>query len=427
MPTWTDMAPRPADLADFDDKRHHAFLSYRSVDRPWVLNLYDVLKNHGCKVFVDQIALKPGDRLIGALERGLRQSRAGILVWSATAADSDWVTREYETMEHRAAEDPDFTYVIVNLDGSELPEFAANRLHLDFASYPDGPNGGELLRLLYGLEARALSDEAARFASDQDEEARRCSAQVSAAIRNQRSDRLVELFEAGGLPWQTSSALGCKAGEGLVKLDQVDQAIELFTTLRQQFPRAIRPQQLMALALARRGEPGDLDEAQDILAVLYESGERDPETLGLYARTWMDRYSLSGKRSDLEQSRHYYAEGFTNFVDDYYTGINAAAKSVLLGELETGAEYAELVEAIVGDQPTPGDYWKTVTAAEVQLLQGHFADATELYRAAVTMARAETGSHRSTWAQITRLLDHLEPSDDERARLESVFAHLSER
>jgi hypothetical protein len=66
------------------------------------------------------------------------------------------------------------------------------------------------------------------------------------------------------------------------------------------FPMAIRPKQLHALALARRGEGDDLMKAQEILGSLYELGERDPETLGIYARAWMDRYEKSGDVEDLK-------------------------------------------------------------------------------------------------------------------------------
>ena len=114
----------------------------------------------------------------------------------------------------------------------------------------------------------------------------------------------------------------------MVELGRNDDAITMLEKLETGFPRAIRPRQLRALALARRGQDTDLRQAQRILGTLYEAGERDPETLGIYGRTWMDRYSKSGDRADLEQSRDLYAEAFARATDDYYTGINAAAKSV---------------------------------------------------------------------------------------------------
>ncbi len=64
------------------------FLSYRSVNRVWVLNLYDVLNEIGFKVFLDQYVLKAGGSLARTLEDGLAFSQAGILIWSTAARDS---------------------------------------------------------------------------------------------------------------------------------------------------------------------------------------------------------------------------------------------------------------------------------------------------------------------------------------------------
>ena len=109
----------------------------------------------------------------------------------------------------------------------------------------------------------------------------------------------------------------------------------------------------MPWRLARRNQEGDLRRAQRILGALYEAGERDPETLGIYGRTWTDRYRQSGDSSDLAQSRDLYAEAFERAQDDYYTGINAASKSVLLGTPEDlrAEAYAARVQKIVGTEP----------------------------------------------------------------------------
>jgi hypothetical protein len=320
-----------------------------------------------------------------------------------------------------------FYFVPVRLDNSELPAFVANRVYLDFSSYPDGPNGSDLMRLLHGIAGQPLSREAADFALHLDQDAKQAVDDVNAAIFNRDPDGLLDLFKAGGLPWQTSSALACKAAEGLIKLKRNDDAITLLAQVEQQFPRAIRPQQLHALALARRGAGDDLKQAQRTLGRLYQDGQRDPETLGIYARTWMDRYSKSKDPSDLQQSRDLYAEAFQRAPDDYYTGINAAAKSVLLGtpdDIALGAKLADQVQKIVGIDPVQGDYWKTATVGEVFLLMKNYADAARLYKAAVSMARAEVGSHESTWKQACLEMKQLNPTADERALVRAAFAHL---
>lgn len=422
---WLKFAPKPQALSGGD--KWNVFLSYRSVSRTWVLNLYDVLRELGHQVFLDQVVLKVGDALIKGLQSALKASQAGILIWSNATRDSEWVEREYEVLEKLATEKEGFQFVPIKLDTSKLPVFAERRIFLDFSSYPDGPNGGELLRLLHAVVGKPLSEEAAHFANEQDEAAMVASARITAAIKNKYPERLIQLAKEGGLPWETTAALGCKAAEGLTKLDHNNEAIQVLEELETRFPKAIRPKQLRALALARRGRDNDLMKAQEILGELYAMRERDPETLGIYARTWMDRYMKSGDINDLKQSRDYYAQAFEGAQDDYYTGINAAAKSVFLGgeeNLNRAAAYAERVQAIVGTQIHPEDYWPTATVAETFLIQKKYEEAGRIYEAAVGMARSEIGSHKTTWTQACRLMEKLQPSAEERALISKAFEHL---
>jgi tetratricopeptide (TPR) repeat protein len=428
---WLKYAPKPRALSGTD--RWNVFLSYRSINRGWVLNLYDVLRELGHRVFIDQTVLKPGDQLIKELQDALKTTQAGVLIWSSVTGESDWVEREYQTLERLAKERKGFQFVPTRLDRSELPLFAGNRIFLDFTDYPDGPNGGELLRLLHAIAGIALSDEAARFASEQDTAAQSAANKIKAAIENGNAKRLITLFQEDGLPWRVSAALGCKAAEGLTKLGRNDDAIAMLKQVEAQFPKAIRPKQLRALALARRAvkakNPDELDEAQEILAELYVAGQRDPETLGIYARTWMDRYGLDQEEPSLRKSRELYAQAFDRAPDDYYTGINAAAKSVFLGtpaDLEKGNEYAARVLEIVGTQAWPDDYWKTATVAEAFLMQRNYEQAAALYQAAVAMAPKETGSHDSSWTQASRLLAKLGATAEEQALVRQAFGRVAQ-
>ena len=422
---WIKLAPKPRDLIGSD--QWNVFLSYRSVNRSWVLNLYDVLRQQGHKVFLDQCVLKVGDELITRLEGALGTSQAGVLVWSTATRDSDWVRREYQVLEKLANQKKGFQFVPIRLDQTEIPLFAENRIFLDFSSYPDGPNGGELLRLLYAVVGLPLSEEAAQFASQQDEVAKNCAAIIGAAIRNGNHARLLDLFEKGGLAWETSSALGSQVADGLAKLDRNDEAIAVLEQLETRFPQAIRPRQLRALALARRGRGEDLDVAQEILGQLYQHGHRDPETLGIYGRTWMDRYTHSGDLSDLQQSRDLYVQAFEGAQDDYYTGINAATKCVFLGsddDLERAGKYADRVQQILTKEPLPHNYWVTATEAELALIRAKYQEAGKLYEAAVATERKATGNHKTTWKQACRLMAKLHPSPEDRASIRNAFKHL---
>jgi hypothetical protein len=178
-----------------------------------------------------------------------------------------------------------FQFVPITLNGSELPVFVGNRIYLDFRNYPDGPYSGELLRLLHALVGEPRSRDAARFATAQDKAANK----INGAIKKGNAQRLRELFGQGGLSWQISAAPGCNAAEGLTKSGHNDEAIDMLSQLEIQYPRAIRPRQLRALGLARcaarTGNTENLEAVQDTLGELEAAGERDPETLGTYART----------------------------------------------------------------------------------------------------------------------------------------------
>ncbi len=421
-PEWFKFAPKPNALKD--DQKWNVFLSYRSVNRGWVLNLYDVLTELGFKVFLDQYVLKPGDSLVRVLEDGLQQSQAGVLIWSNTTKDSEWVRNEYDTILSRSTNDKNFYFVPVKIEKAPLPTFANTKLFIDFGDYPDGPNGGDLLRLLHGIVGKSLDDDAVHFAWEQDEAAGIEAAKITAAIKNGRPQKLLQLFQQGGLPWKTTASLACKAAEGLIKLGNEDDAIDMLRQIEKDFPKSIRPKQLKALALARRGKDNDLDEAQDILGELYALNHLDPETLGIYGRTWMDRYKLSGKITDLRQSRNYYVEAFERAPDDYYTGINAASKSILLDETDKGKTFAEKVEQLVGNKAVPDDYWRTATIAEALLIQKKYKEAADMYQQAIDIAPTEIKSHESSWKQAKLLLEKLNPPDDERKLLKDAFKNL---
>jgi hypothetical protein len=144
----------------------------------------------------------------------------------------------------------------------------------------------------------------------------------------------------------------------------------------------------------------------------------------------MDRHAQSGDVLDLRRSRDLYAQAFDTSRDDYYTGINAAAKSVLLGndeDIAQGQQYAQRVQEIVGTRAKSGDYWYTATVAEVQLLQKNYRAAGRLYADAVAMAPKERGSHNTTWTQACRLMRTLGPTDEDRALVRKAFAHLPDQ
>jgi tetratricopeptide (TPR) repeat protein len=415
---WLDLALKPGALAQ--DKTWHVFISYRSLSRPWALALYDILNGLGYKIFLDQYVLTAAAPLALSLGEALDSSQSAILIWSGQYVDSEWCKKEFSTLETLENAKKGFRYVIGRVDESQIPGFAAAKLWVDFSQQPEGPGGSGFLRMLYGLQDKPLPPEAVKLAAKVDQEMQDGLASVNACRDVGDADGLVGLTVTDDMAWTGSPMLLCAAAEGLIAMKKIPEALKVLDSAEKAFPKAVRPKQLRGLALARSG---DTLKAQVVLGKLYAAGQIGPETLGILARTWMDRYNQTGDRTFLLKSRDLYRQAFEAFPSDYYTGINAASKSLLLGEKETAAQIAKRVQDIVGDKAAPGDYWKTATVAEVQLLQGKFDDAAQLYQTAVVAAPLDHGSHDSSYNQARLLMDALGATQEQKEKIGGVFDH----
>lgn len=127
---FLELAPDPRPLEE--GQKFTVFLSYRSVNRKWVISLYDALVRSGHKVFLDQKELVSGGKLRRTLEGAFSASAGGILIWSRAAADSEWVRDEYDAMQDRVKDDDGFCFVPVKVDNAQLPTFARAQLFVDF-------------------------------------------------------------------------------------------------------------------------------------------------------------------------------------------------------------------------------------------------------------------------------------------------------
>jgi len=417
---WLSCAPKPLPLKD--SQRWHVFISYRSVNRYWVLELYDILRQLGYSVFLDQYVLSGAAPLALTLGEALDTSAAAILVWSDTFEDSAWCKQEFGKLMQRETTEPEFSYVIAKLDKTVLTGLPAQKIYVDFSDRKEGPGGSDILRVLYGLVKSPLPEKAVKLAAQVDEEISQARISIAAARLNGDFEQLIELAKTDSLAWANSPMLGCAVADALLSLGKNDDALQLANQLCDDFPKTARPRQLKGLAEARKG---NWKAAQTILGGLYVSGEIDPETLGIYARTWMDRYNETKDTRYLLKSRELYRQAFETNPKDYYTGINAATKSLLLDETQTASQLAARVEGIVGQQAIPGDYWRTATIAEVQLLQAKYAQAATLYEAAVSDAPEEFGSHASTCKQARLILEHLQASAEDSAAVLKAFDHLA--
>jgi tetratricopeptide (TPR) repeat protein len=154
----------------------------------------------------------------------------------------------------------------------------------------------------------------------------------------------------------------------------------------------------------------------------------------MLAAVWADRwerYLNEGEddeaRDALEQSQMLYEEGFRKVPTDTYTGINAASKAAMLGDLEKAKQLAQEVLTILEEQaearggaPAP-EYWERVTEPEALLLLGQHDRAYALYHEARVAHQTEKGNLESTGQQIKRLLAVVPIQEEIQSKLKREF------
>lgn len=433
MNYWTEHCtpprPRPNGL-EWD-----VFISYRSLDRVWATALYDMLTQCGYSVFLDQYVLVAGQGLSSQLGRHLGRSASGVLVWSERSADSKWVENEIDSMVERKNSSADsefpFYFVVASLDTGKPPGLLGGQLYLDFSEYPDGPMGTDLVKLTFGLQGQPLDKPAVGRLLAYEKSIKEEPVQLRAMAKSNLFDKIEARISSDDPAYTTSATLSGVAVDLLIRGKQYPAALRAVERALRRFPGSVRLRQLHGLALRRNGQ---LDDAAYNLNLLIEQGHRDTETLGILAAVWADLWEqkleagdASAARDALEKSRDLYAEGFAKVPTDTYTGINAASKAALLGELDQASSLADQVLARLQEMETERgggpslDYWERVTEPEALLIKGDWEHAMELYHAARIAHQHEKGSIQSTATQLRRLLGVLEVPTDIREKLVAEF------
>jgi class 3 adenylate cyclase len=175
--------------------------------------------------------------------------------------------------------------------------------------------------------------------------------------------------------WHREPYFYIKLGETADKLGQVMFAHDVLSEGIEVFPDNLRITQLFALTSIKCGF---LLKARTLLSELVDRGHSDEETLGILGRVYKDMWLLAGDaeegRAYLEQSRNLYLEAFRR-NRGYYSGINAASLSLMLGDAVRARKLATIVLKIcMGflQDPAKRDYWGLATLGEGFLLLGRF-------------------------------------------------------
>ena len=81
-----------------NEKMHDSFISYAFEDSEFATNVAFGLKNNGLSVWFAPLSLKVGDTLLDSIEKGLNESRTGILVLSPSYLAKNWTKYEMDIL-----------------------------------------------------------------------------------------------------------------------------------------------------------------------------------------------------------------------------------------------------------------------------------------------------------------------------------------
>ena len=418
---WLQYAPKPPAR---DRNSYDVFISYRSSDRAWAMALYDVLKLAGWKAFLDQYDLVPGADLETSLAEGLEASSSGAILWSSRTKDSEWCKRERNAMRTlRDRPKSTFNYIFAKLDSEALPLFAQSDLYVGFEESPEGPRGVSLLKLMSGMRGIPLAPEAVAMAQQVDRDAQQSMTQIRGAIEAGNASKLIEIGTSMQPGILASPGPILTAAQGLIGLGKYEEAQKVLRHALAHFPESIRAKQLEGLALRRLKR---YQEAIDVLSELKGAGHQDPETLGILAAAWDGFYQVSGKKLHLRTSRELYRTAFQSDPTNYYTGINAASKSLFLGESAEAARLAAVVLPLVASATDATDFWAACTLGEVYLLQRNVEAAATQYQKVIDRHPNSVGDLKGTGEQAQRICAALGLSREETAKVLAPFSLLDE-
>jgi len=105
------------------------FISYSHVDALWADKLYSALKDGGLNPYLDRARLKGGDLWEQSLARQVNDSRNLIVLRSAAAKASDWVSREVGLFDGFTLADPKRRLIAVNLEGEDISRASFQQLN----------------------------------------------------------------------------------------------------------------------------------------------------------------------------------------------------------------------------------------------------------------------------------------------------------
>lgn len=175
------------------------------------------------------------------------------------------------------------------------------------------------------------------------------------------------------------------------------------------WPNDVRLRQLQGLALARSGAT---ERANAVLQKLHAEGQTDEETLGMLGRTFKDLAAAAPKSDQRIQSLRQAAEIYNEAYrasGGYWSGINAATMSLLIGEKDRAREIANRVREQCRKEDResgPDFYWKYAVLGEAALICRDLGQAGEWYARAASEGKNRFGHINSSRRNARLILEN---------------------
>ena len=102
------------------------FISHNKEEKNQARSLAVALAEQGESVWFDEWNVRPGESLTGGIEQGLDQSDTFVILWSESAAQSNWVGTEIRAYLRRRVDDSSLRIVPIMVDETKLPTLVAD-------------------------------------------------------------------------------------------------------------------------------------------------------------------------------------------------------------------------------------------------------------------------------------------------------------
>ncbi len=234
-------------------------------------------------------------------------------------------------------------------------------------------------------------------------------------LQSLRFRDLIALYRSHRDNWRRCPVNFLTVGEALLQRSEAVAAYEVFHAGID----AVECAPVCDVSLRRRllqraahalAEAGALRESDRILAGLYAAGERDGETMGLWAkvhkRIGIDDADPRAVDLALRLYREGYetAEAMGDIDAAIYNGVNAATMARLAEKFELSTDIVRRVRELCLAKSEP-HYWDLASLGECALLEGDVARAIDRYRQAVE--HAPLRDRLSMWQQALLISERL--------------------